>query len=611
MTAKKLFLFLVLLMGEVIFAQQDSIVRLSEVTVSDVLLQKFSRTQSVKVLNDSVIAKNAASLTRLLQYNSSIYFKENGFGMVSSPSFRGTTSQQTAVIWNGLNINSQLNGQTDFNTITTANFDEISIRAGGGSAIYGSSAIGGSVHLSNDLRFRDEFSNTVDASFGSFNTLGINYKLKASTEIVSAQLGVSRNSSHNDYEFLDTSGKHNENGQYDNTSVNAVFGYKLNNRHFLKLYSQLFESERHFSGTITSKSKSKYQDLNSRNLLEWDALLGKWTSKLKAAFLSERYKYFENAQSVNFEMGQAETVIGKYDLGYHFNAGMDANVVVEYSKTKGFGKQIGENQRNVAAFSMLFKHEPLRWLGYEWSARKEFTDNYQTPFLFAFGTHIDLFKSYSLLLNVSRNFRVPMFNDLYWQQLGNANLNPESSWQAEVGQRFKWRNLLLSATVYHIALSDMIQWMPDAHSGNWTPSNVARVRSSGAELALHYKFRIGHHSIDWDSSYAYTISKDAETDKQLIYVPYHKFNGGLAYSYKKLSANYQYLFNGYVFTSSDNAYLLKEYQVSNLSIDYDFGTTAKYQCGFRILNLYDESYQSVANRPMPGRNYSVHLTFKF
>ena len=84
-------------------------------------------------------------------------FKENGLGMVSSPSFRGTTAQQTAVIWNGININSQLNGQTDFNTITTRDYTSITVRSGGGSSIYGSSAIGGSIHLNNELTFKNQF----------------------------------------------------------------------------------------------------------------------------------------------------------------------------------------------------------------------------------------------------------------------------------------------------------------------------------------------------------------------------------------------------------------------------------------------------------------------
>jgi outer membrane cobalamin receptor len=146
MTAKKPLLFSVFLMCQFIFAQQDSI-SLKEVIVTDSQLRQFSKTLSVQKLNDSVIAANGPSLTSLLNYNSVIHFKENGYGMVSSPSFRGTTAQQTAVVWNGININSQFNGQTDFNTITSNDYDATNIRAGGGSVIFGSSAIGGSIHL--------------------------------------------------------------------------------------------------------------------------------------------------------------------------------------------------------------------------------------------------------------------------------------------------------------------------------------------------------------------------------------------------------------------------------------------------------------------------------
>jgi iron complex outermembrane receptor protein len=74
------------------------------------------------------MARSGASLTALLLANTAVYFKENGPGMVSSPSFRGTSAQQTAVIWNGLNINSQLNGQTDFSTVNARDFNQVSVR---------------------------------------------------------------------------------------------------------------------------------------------------------------------------------------------------------------------------------------------------------------------------------------------------------------------------------------------------------------------------------------------------------------------------------------------------------------------------------------------------
>ena len=129
---------------------------------ADVYLKTFSNTQTVSVLKDSVISRSTSSLTNLLNYNSGVYFKENGLGMVSSPSFRGTTAQQTAVTWNGVNINSQFNGQTDFNTINIRNFDDVTVRSGGGSALYGSGAIGGSIHLNNQLKFNTGFKNTFD-----------------------------------------------------------------------------------------------------------------------------------------------------------------------------------------------------------------------------------------------------------------------------------------------------------------------------------------------------------------------------------------------------------------------------------------------------------------
>ena len=84
---KKLALFLVFINSSLIWAQQDSIIHLREVELSDTQLKNFSRAQNTTQLSDSVIQKNQASLTSLLRYNSVVYFKENGNGMVSSPSF--------------------------------------------------------------------------------------------------------------------------------------------------------------------------------------------------------------------------------------------------------------------------------------------------------------------------------------------------------------------------------------------------------------------------------------------------------------------------------------------------------------------------------------------
>jgi iron complex outermembrane receptor protein len=609
MTLKKQFLFAVLFVCQYVGAQQIPSTTLEEVLISDSQLKKFSNSQSVLKLQDSILSNNKTSLTTLLNYNSVIYFKENGLGMVSSPSFRGTTAQQTAVIWNGININSQLNGQTDFNTISAKDFNSISIRAGGGSSLYGSSAIGGSIHLNNDLSFGDKFQNTLQTNYGSFNTLGVNYKLQVASAKFSSQISISRNSSDNDYKYLD-SDKKNENGQFYNTSFNVNLGYKLDSKNILKLYSYLFDGERHFSGTLAAPSKSKYNDLNTRNLLEWTASYNQFTSKVKLALLSEKYKYFENAANSIFSDAKAETFTAKYDLLYKVNSKLELNSILDFTQTKGFGSDIGENKRKIGSGILVLKHKPFAKFLYEITVRKEITSNYKSPILFSVGTNFSAFSFYNLKINGSRNYRIPTFNDLYYQGSGNLNLKPESSYQVEIGHEFKFKNTTFSLTNYYIKIQDLLRWSPSS-GGNWTPNNVANVVTYGAEFLLNYNKQIRKNQFDFTTTYAYTISNDAQNKKQLIYVPYHKFTAALAYSFDKLSAHYQYLYNGKVFTSSDNFYKIEDYLVSNVGINYQFEKKKFLKLGFDVLNVFNENYQSVSTRPMPGRNYTINITFNF
>ena len=596
-------------MCQSILAQNSGAINLNEVIISDAQLNNFSNAQSVLSLNDSIIQKNQPSLTSILNYNSFIYFKENGFGMVASPSFRGTTAQQTAVIWNGININSQLNGQTDFNTISARNFNSIAIRSGGGSVIYGSSAVGGTIHLNNVIAYKKQFQNEILLNYGSFNTLDLNYKLKFGTEKLSTFFGFSRFSSENDYQYIGTKLK-NQNGAFHNNSVDFNFGYKINSNNYLQLYNQVFDGSKDFSGTLAAVSKSKYTDFNTRNLLEWTNRNEHFTSKVKMAFLTELYHYFENKNTKNYSSGKSETFISKYDLNFKINSKMNLNGILEFNQTKGFGSDIENVKRDIYSSVLLFKHQLSSRFQYELSFRKEMTANYKSPFLYSFGTKYMVNNNYLLRANASHNFRIPTLNDLYWVGAGNKNLKPENANQFEIGQEVKFKNLSISNSVYIIYLKDMIQWTP-INGSFWTPNNIKNVTSKGLETNLNWKKNYQLHSIELNANYAYTISEDNVTKQQLIYVPYHKFNASICYGFKNASINGQFLYNGKVFTTSDNAYELNAYKVANVGFDYLINKNSNIKIGCNIRNIFNENYQSVASRPMPGRNYNLNLTFKF
>ncbi len=247
---KKILLFVFLILGVTnASAQLDSIVKLKEVVVSDVRVKRYADGHKVTELKDSTIKRSNTFLTSLLSYNSNIYFKENGFGMVSSPAFRGTNASHTAVIWNGININSQLNGQVDFNTINPLNYNSVGVRSGGGSVQFGSGAIGGSIHLNNDLDFDKHFDQQVFIGYGSFETKNANYNQNYGNGRWSSNFGINYDKSDNDYKYLKTN-EINRNGEFERLNWNFNAGYVLAEKQVLKLYHQGFIGDRNLSGNL-------------------------------------------------------------------------------------------------------------------------------------------------------------------------------------------------------------------------------------------------------------------------------------------------------------------------------------------------------------------------
>ncbi|HET8838131.1 MAG TPA: TonB-dependent receptor [Flavobacteriaceae bacterium] len=606
------FLFLCFGFSSAMLAQNDSVQVLDPVILHASKLNEFSNTQHVRVFNDSLLKNAKPLLTDILNHQTSIYFKENGAGMVSSASFRGTTASQTAVVWNGININSKFNGQTDFNTISIVGFDEISVRSGGGSVLFGTGAIGGSVHLNNNLQFNKGFENEVHFGYGSFDTQDIHYKMSASDEKTSVEISIARTKSNNDFPYPGTDRK-NLNGQYENTSIKTGLAYRINENNLLKIHTSIFDGERHFSLIRPSETPTKYQDFHTWNLIAWERNFKPFSSELKVAYLNEQFNFFPNVSTENHTGGKAETFIGNYNLGVNLKNGMEFHALLDYSYTTGSGSNMDDNSQKIASAALLLKQRLSNRFLYEIGAKKEFTKNYKSPFLFSAGATFKTTEFYSLKINISKNYRIPTFNDLYWEKSGNINLKPETSHQAEIGNYFRYKNAKFSATAFFISVHDMIQWTPSTTI--WEPINVDKVQSYGLESNFDYKKHFGKHQFLFHANYEYTISEDENTHKQLRYVPVHKVTASLGYSFKEWDFFYDFLYVGEVFTTSDNdpKEKIPGYSISNIGASYSFLMKKKkeIEIGSHIRNLFNEAYQNVENRFMPGINFNLYLNFKF
>ncbi len=534
-------------------AQLDSIQQLPEVMLTDAKLIHFSKGFKLEKLNDSIVERNATSLTETLRYNTSIYFKENGFGMVSSPSFRGTNAAQTAVVWNGININSVFTGQTDFNTISPSNYNEIAIRSGGGGVQYGSGAVGGSIHF-----------------------VGKNQK--------------------------------NHHGQFLRYATHINAARKLKNG-VATWNSEYIYNDRNFSGSLNTVGKDGYKDIATRNLWQLQQEIGFFTTKASVAHLFEQYRYYPNSEKPFYDGGKANTFIGALQSEIFLRKKIRLNAKVEYTAINATGDNVGDNSRNTLATVLLLNHKISKDFSYGLNFRKEFLNDFENPFLFSADAKWRLSQKYALRLNSSKNYRIPTFNDLYWFAGGNVNLQPETSYQFELGQEFSVGKLKVDLAAFYISSEDLIKWVPA--SGNiWEPINIDETRNVGLEASVGYFVKINKlHSLDFSANYSYTQAEDLKNEMQLIYVPYHKASGTVQYGYKNLTGYVQGLFNGETFTTTDNSEILDGFSVFNLGMEILLPNNRKTTVGTRVKNVFNTYYENVVFRPMPSRNFELFLNF--
>jgi len=402
----------------------------------------------------------------------------------------------------------------------------------------------------------------------------------------------------------------NENGEIENYSANLTLGYKVNERNQFALYTTLFSNDRNLSRTLTTTSQERLENLDARLMGEWRYLGDRYTSSLKVAYLHEDYSYFFNREEPeNRAEGAGDRWLGRFDMTYYLNEAMLLKGGLEFENASGSSDNLITATRNDFTAYALFQHRLSTRFVYNLSTRAGASSAYDIPVIFSADASFALADGFDLRGGFSSNYRLPSFNDLYWVPGGNPELDPETSLSGELGLVYEKSGHVFSVTGFLIDSSDLIQWQP-ATGGLWSPININESSNYGLEIALRGSLYPELRGLSWNVQYDYTRAMDEELDTQLIYVPEHRANGSLSYLFRSWTASYQIQYTGEVFTTTSNTQKLDDYAISNLEISKSF---VKNSIRFilQVNNLFDESYESVAYRPMPNRNFQLNFNFKF
>lgn len=594
--------------GCLLLAQEKSI---DTIYVFDNQMNRVKLFHPVNTISAEEVDRNSTNLSELLRFQSQVYIKENGRGAVSSPAFRGTSAQQTAFVWNGININSNFLGQGDINNIPLFGYDQIGIKAGGGSVVYGSGAIGGSIHLNNILDFNKGFHGSVFSEVASFNTFNNFVKGSYSNERFSFKASGNYSVSQNDYEVSDLN-YINRNGNYYNTTFNVGASYKITDDHKISWQSQFFDSSQHYPVFEETATKTKYKTQSIRSLIAWDWNAIKFSNAFKAAYAEENFQYFGALDLPKSSGGTGKNYILKNDFNYFLNSKWNINLIGEFQVNKGEGYKSGiaDVSRNVGSVSGLLRYFATKNLRFEGGFKKDFVENVTSPVMYSFSGKWNTFHWYDLGLNFSKNFRYPSFNDIYYEPGGNKDLRPEISTQVDMNNEFKIGSFKLNVTPYYMNITDLIVWLPTAN-GYWQAFNVNKAESYGLESHLSFYQQFGKHRIKATAGYYYARSIDKETQKQRPYIPMHRGMAGIDYEYGFFRFFAQGLINGLTYTTSDEERktAIDPYFILNAGISATI--SKKYTLGFKVNNVTDTYYKTVSFYPLPKRNYSVYAAINF
>lgn len=630
---KNFFLVIFFLVGT-LYSQNDTIVK--ELKSISLKTKKISKTKLVGLKSVTIsteqITKNPANATNLLRFNSPISFRDYGNGSVSVARFRGTSATNTLVLWNGLPVNAIGNGQTDFNALPVNTLDEIVVRSGGAGATHGSSAIGGVVELNDKLEYKKQQNFHLFSSYGSFNTTSNFVKMIFSDKKWTSKLAASYNSSVNDYtiidkRFRDTSGnlRKNENGSYKNYSLNLSLGYRFSKNNLLSFFTTKYYGDRLFSfGLPNPEGRSeRNEDLNQRNLLKWEASIStKLKQEFNLAYLTQEYRYYNDKDAIRFDFGQSENIHADYTLKYRVSRNLKAAAGVVYDYISGetdiFGetdKIVPEKRKSLVGKTKLI-YKPNQLLLFDFSFRQEKNSSFKVPTSWSLGVEQNTFKKIQLNANISRNYRVPTFNELYWPKVGNLDLVPEKSLQGEFGVSYKVNNLTFSSTFFYIHIDDKIVWIPQGNSNVWRPLNIESAFHKGLEVFTDFNHEFSkQHKIKVSTNYTLAIAKDLAKGTFLPFSPKHVWNFNIDYFHKKIHTYVQNLYQSKVFTNTLNIDInaLASLDFVNFGAIYTLLKSSKKELyiGCKVNNVFNTVYYFSNLRPNPGTNFNFNINYKF
>lgn len=603
---------------------------------------------------------NSLSVADALRYFSGLQLKDyGGVGGIKTVNIRSMGTNHLGIFYDGIELGNAQNGQIDLGQFSLDNVEEISLYNGQRSAIFQpASDFGnaGSVYIRTKApRFMmgRRYNLLVRAKYGSSDTFRFSslWEQKLSDHI-SSSLSTSVLTSSGRYKFRYRRVTEDNTVAYDTTAVRHngdIWAFRIEENvrggiadGYWNVKAYTYHSERGIPGAIVNnvwRRGERQWDHNTFGQAVFQKSFGdKFSTKALAKYAYYVTRYVNNdetqihvdntyrQQEMYFSTSNVYEILSKWSvsMSYDFKWNkLNANMVDfafphRYSNFVSLATALTLSR--IQAQASLVEQVVKDHVKYGASSSSRST---LTP---AFFVNVYPFESKLLAVKAfaKKSFRMPTFNDLYYADMGNSKLNPESALQYDLGFVLNkdWKqgivdHFRLQVDGYYNTVHDKIVAYPKGQQFRWTMLNLGKVHIKGVDAMAEVGLEPAK---DWKVTarlqYTYQDARDV-TDPNTSYykdqIPYIPWNSGsaiLGLSWREWDLSYSFIYSGERYSQQENILYnhLQPWYTHDMSVVYH---ARRWSARLDVNNIFSQDYDVILNYPMPKRNYMLTLEYNF
>ncbi|WP_299230848.1 TonB-dependent receptor [uncultured Halomonas sp.] len=450
---------------------------------------------SVTLLDEATLRRqDPTSLTDLFRGQPGVDVSSYGsFGKGSSVSIRGTSSNQSLLMIDGIRLRSATTGAPAWEFLDPRMFERAEIVRGPRGSLYGADAMGGVIQLFTPEGEEGEVTPRISFGGGSFDTQRYSASLSGADGGTRYYFGASR---------FDTEGapvrRDGDDKGYDNTSGLVRLSHTYENGAEVGIL------------TLRARGNTEFDGGESDYVQQVTGLYGElpvteqWESRLT---LSESRDELDTFNTDYPSIINTRTQTARWENSLNLSS-HQLILGAEYSEDKvsGTTDYLVDSRDNKAVFAQgLMDFSPL---AVQASLRHDDNEAYGDEVTGSLALGYALDDQHTLRASYGTAFRAPTFNDLYYPPASssNPNLEAETSETIELGFRGQYDAWFWDLAAYQTNVDELI-----ALDVNYRPFNVDKARIRGAELAA------GTEMGNWilQAALTYTDPEDRDSGDRL------------------------------------------------------------------------------------------------